>query len=137
MHEHASPTDVLLHPSMARDLESRGFYVSRSACKKSSSTGVSRPKNETSTRILPFSWLISSISPRKSANGPSMMRTVSPSWKGDLDLRRFRGHALHDGLDARSSSGTGLLSTLTNPVTPGVFRSAYQVSSSNTIRTST
>jgi hypothetical protein len=43
--------------------------------KKSSSTGVARPKMETSTRTLPFSGFTSSTVPLKLENGPSMTRT--------------------------------------------------------------
>ena len=40
--------------------------------------GVSRPKMLTRTLSLSWSSLISTISPEKSANGPSLTRTVSP-----------------------------------------------------------
>jgi hypothetical protein len=45
-----------------------------------SSTGVSRPKIETSTLSLEASWLISEISPEKSDSGPEMTLTDSPIW---------------------------------------------------------
>ena len=47
----------------------------RSTWRKSSSTGVSLPKNDTSTLTFERSWDISSTVPMKSRNGPSMMRT--------------------------------------------------------------
>src|SRR5262249_30896690 len=50
----------------------------RCTCRKSSSTGVSRPKKDTSTRTLPFSGLMSSTTPMKSVKGPSTTFTRSP-----------------------------------------------------------
>ncbi|TSC85319.1 MAG: hypothetical protein G01um101416_941 [Microgenomates group bacterium Gr01-1014_16] len=46
-------------------------------CKKSNSTGVSRPKMETRTRSLPCSSSIDSTLPKKSLNGPSVILTAS------------------------------------------------------------
>src|SRR5512142_1523131 len=59
-----------------------------STCMKSSSTGVARPKMDTSTRSLPFSGFTSSTVPLKFENGPSMTRTESPSsnWTFGLGL---------------------------------------------------
>ena len=55
---------------------------------KPTSTGVSRPKIETSTLSLAASWLISAISPEKSDSGPETTLTDSPieNWalRGDL-----------------------------------------------------
>jgi hypothetical protein len=50
-----------------------------STCKKSSSTGVSRPKNETITRTLALSISMLSTVPMKSLKGPSMIRTFWPT----------------------------------------------------------
>src|SRR5262249_18343293 len=58
----------------------------RCTCRKSSSTGVSRPKKDTSTRTLPFSGLMSSTTPMKSVNGPSTTLTRSPLVKLTLTL---------------------------------------------------
>ncbi len=46
-----------------------------STCKKSSSTGVARPKIVTMTFSVFLSVLTSSTTPLKLANGPSLMRT--------------------------------------------------------------
>src|SRR5439155_12019518 len=51
---------------------------------KDSSTGVSRSKMLTNTLSFAWSALISLIVPLKSANGPLMMRTTSPSSKPSL-----------------------------------------------------
>src|SRR5207253_3114538 len=48
----------------------------RSTWRKSSSTGVSRPKKETRTRTLPLSRSMESTTPTKSTKGPSTMRTL-------------------------------------------------------------
>src|SRR5215218_1381857 len=94
----------------------------RCTCKKSSSTGVSRPKKDTSTRTLPFSGLIASTMPMKSVNGPSTTLTRSPLEKLTLTRgasifirRRIR-------LTSGSSSGLGCVPAPTKPVTPGVVR---------------
>lgn len=50
-------------------------------CKKSNSTGVSRPKMETKTVTFPLASSIAETVPRRSVNGPSMMRTASPRVK--------------------------------------------------------
>src|SRR5258706_1968820 len=47
-------------------------------CKKSSSTGVSRPKIETRTFSLPLASSVLSIVPKKSEKGPSTIFTASP-----------------------------------------------------------
>ena len=82
------------------------------------------------TRMGPFS-------PRKSANGPSMIRTVSPSANDILTLGASAVIPLRMFWTSASERGTGLLLTLTKPVTPGVLRRAYHVSSSIIIRTNT
>src|SRR5882724_7027967 len=66
--------------------------------RKSSSTGVSRPKNDTSTRTLPFSGLMSSTTPMKSVNGPSTTLTRSPLVKLTLTLG-FLADLLEDLFD--------------------------------------
>ena len=78
--------------------------------------------------------------PWKSANGPAMIRTVSPSSHSS----RYSGFFWASGLTARifstsrEESGVGLVPVPldTNPVTPGVFRTTYQESLSYTILTS-
>src|SRR5579884_375589 len=79
--------DLLDHPLGALVAAAGHLYFvalgnahSFSTCRKSSSTRVSRPKNETSTQTLPFSRLISSTTPMNSANGPSMTLTLWPRW---------------------------------------------------------
>src|SRR5512133_2159191 len=57
-----------------------------STCMKSSSTGVARPKIDTSTRTLPLSGLTSSTVPLKFENGPSITRTWSPSSSSTVGL---------------------------------------------------
>ena len=52
-----------------------------STCRKSTSTGVDRPKIPTMTRSLPFSVFTSSMLPVKESKGPSMIRTISPTEK--------------------------------------------------------
>ena len=64
---------------------------------KSSSTGVSRPNMEIMTRTLPFSMLISSTSPLKSWNGPSITRTMSPNFKAHADAGLNDAGLLEDG----------------------------------------
>ena len=49
-----------------------------STCKKSSSTGVERPKIVTMTFSVFLSRLTSSTTPLKLVNGPSLIRTCSP-----------------------------------------------------------
>src|SRR4029079_11249839 len=55
-----------------------GRAHSFSTCRKSSSTGVSRPKMLTRTFTLLRSGLTSSTVPMNSANGPSVTRTLWP-----------------------------------------------------------
>src|SRR5947208_5546187 len=62
------------------------YFTNFSICRKSSSTGVSRPKIETSTLTLLRSGWTSSTTPWKSANGPSVTRTASPLVKATLYL---------------------------------------------------
>ena len=53
----------------------------RLTCVRCSSIGVSRPKTSTATTSLPPSSRISEMVPTKSANGPSLTRTLSPMLK--------------------------------------------------------
>ena len=122
--------------------------------------GVSRPKTDTSTRSFAWSRLISSIVPVKSANGPVVTRTVSPTSRS-MSICGFSGTTwtsppsppasvassvsstyslgiLRVLATSRSDSGTGLMPLApTNPVTAGVWRTMPHVSSSMSIRTST
>ena len=93
----------------------------------SSSTGVSRPKMLTSTLSLSWSSLISTIWPEKSANGPSLTRTVSPiSYSrrgrpalGPAPLVAF-GLDLQERLDlACGAAAWAWCPWPTKPVTPG------------------
>src|SRR5207237_6597487 len=66
-------------PNAEYAIQNRLSSYTFSTCKKSSSTGVSRPKNETITRTLARSMSISATVPMKSLKGPSTMRTF---WLG-------------------------------------------------------
>src|SRR4029078_3877358 len=67
-----------LDPDDRLDLLRHSYFTSFSICRKSSSTGVSRPKIETSTLTLLRSGFTSSTTPRRSVNGPSLTRTAYP-----------------------------------------------------------
>ncbi|KKT36408.1 MAG: hypothetical protein UW23_C0001G0018 [Candidatus Collierbacteria bacterium GW2011_GWA1_44_12] len=54
--------------------------------RKSSSTGVSRPKMETRTVTFPLASSMADTVPRRSVKGPSMMRTASPMVKAAWNL---------------------------------------------------
>ena len=54
------------------------YYLTRSTCSNSSSTGVARPKIETPTLTRPRSKSSSSTTPLKLAKGPSSTFTASP-----------------------------------------------------------
>ena len=93
----------------------------------------------TSTLSLAWSALISEIVPLKSAKGPDVIRTTSPSSKprrtaglcsSFLTTRIFS--------ISRRDSGVGFcpVPADTNPVTPGVLRTTYQESLSYSIFTS-
>src|ERR1700722_5060653 len=81
----------------------------------SSSTGVSRPKMLTRTLSLSWSSLISAICPEKSANGPSLTRTVSPTSCSSRGRLRLAGASPPSTLTCRMPStsrrarGVGLL----------------------------
>src|SRR5215213_8704171 len=111
-----------------------------------SSTGVSRPKMDTSTLSFCASGLISEIVAGRVSKGPSMTVTDSPTSKSTT---RTGAAALVPGFSLTSRlgasmektslvlSGTGWWVLPTNPVTPGVCRTAPHDSSVRSIRTST
>src|SRR5690606_4710122 len=104
-----------------------------STCMKSRSTGVARPKIETSTLIRPFSALTSSTEPLKFANGPSMTRTVSPTSKRTLGVL-FSAPSLtwevrRATSESRMGSGCSLPVEPRKPVTFGVFFTRWKVRS--------
>src|ERR1019366_895767 len=92
----------------------------------SSSTGVSRPNMLTSTLSFNWSSLISAIWPEKSANGPSLTLTVSPTCCWRRGLERGLWPSIPSGRPWRIAStsargkGVGLVPGPTKPVTPGV-----------------
>ena len=107
----------------------------------SSSTGVSRPKMLTSTLSLSWSSLSSMTSPEKSANGPSLTRTVSPISYSRRGLARVAicsslPLGMRNASTSRRGSGDGLAPWPTKPVTPGVLRITNQAVSSSSARTS-
>ena len=75
--------------------------------------------------------MISLIVPLKSANGPEMIRTTSPSSNPSRNCG-FTSSFFTDRIfsTSRRESGVGLLPVpaATNPVTPGVLRTTYQES---------
>ena len=80
---------------------------------------------------------ISLTAPSKPLNGPSMMLTTSPAVKsiwcfGSSTPIRFLILAI-----SASETGVGSVPLPTNPVTPGVLRTMYHVSSVSFISTST
>src|SRR5688500_14377286 len=115
----------------------RHYFTSFSICRKSSSTGVSRPKMDTKTLTLFRSGFTSSTTPWRSVNGPSVTRTASPFVNATL---YFGASSLICPRTARTSlsvSSVGLSPLPTKLVTPGVLRTTYQESSLMTISTST
>src|SRR6476660_5928427 len=116
-----------------------------------SSTGVSRPKIETSTCSFCCSALISLIVAGSVANGPSMTVTDSPTSKSTTaagadgeaaasppPVRAACGAMAGARILTTSSmvSGEGREVAPTKPVTPGVLRTAPHDSSLSSIRTS-
>src|SRR5690606_6257723 len=114
-----------------------------------SSTGVSRPKMETRTLSFWFSTLISGIAGGSVANGPSVTVTDSPTVKS-TSTGAFAaawaglpgsgaGASIGASIEKTSSSvsGTGWWVWPTNPVTPGVWRTAPHDSSVRSMRTRT
>jgi hypothetical protein len=101
-----------------------------STCAKSSSTGVARPKIETSTRTFCFSAFTSSTMPAKFENGPSMTRTFSPSSNEMRGLGALAPSVICALICAMSFSGTGVgLVPPRKPVIFGVFLTRWKVSS--------
>src|SRR6478672_4970962 len=117
-----------------------------------SSTGVSRPKMETSTLSFWVSGLISEIVAGRVSKGPSMTVTDSPTSKSTT--RTSLGAPVPDAAAPSApaaaskvgasivktssiDSGTGWCALPTNPVTPGVWRTAPQLSSVRSMRTRT
>src|SRR5712671_946810 len=114
-----------------------------STWRKSSSTGVSRPKMLTRTLTLFRSGLTSSTVPMNSANGPSVTRTLWPFVKATRNFGVSTPMCRRICLTSFSSSGIGSLRTPgmfappTKLVTPGVFRTTNQLSGSRIISTRT
>src|SRR6267143_780758 len=89
---------------------------------KSSSTGVARPKMETSTLTRPLSGFTSSTVPLKLENGPSTTRTLSPSSNSTFGFG-FRAPSLSWVVSRAIScslTAGGLVALPTNPVILGV-----------------
>src|ERR1039458_9991328 len=97
-----------------------------------------------STSTLTFSWssLISAMWPGKSANGPSLIRTVSLSSNSWVGRERLVGDSTPSAFTWRIDStslrlsGVGLDAEPTKPVTPGEERIANHTSSDGVHRTS-
>ena len=106
---------------------------------KDSSTGVSRPKIETSTLTFCASGLISLIVAGSVANGPSMTVTDSPTSKSTTLTCGLVSFFWVAGTRIRTTSSTvsgdGRDVAPTKPVTPGVLRTAPHDSSLRSIRT--
>src|SRR5271166_2974654 len=104
---------------------------------KPTSTGVSRPKMDTSTFRRAASSLISEISPEKSERGPETTLTDSPI----ANWARVRVAVATSLCNSRSTSpwvsGTGSWEEPTKPVTPGVPLTTPQESSLSSMLTST
>src|SRR5687768_9685409 len=98
-------------------------HYSFSTCRKSSSTGVARPKIVTITLSVFFSMFTSSTMPLKPVNGPSLMRTWSPLSKVYFGFGFSAAVLTCSRICSTSSllSGVGLAPAPTNPVTFGVF----------------
>src|SRR5690606_22414819 len=143
-HSAAPPRAATTRPTRpAAGTGGTGSAQSLATWENSSSTGVSRPKMFTRTFIFMWSSLISTISPEKSANGPSFTRTDSCSSYSRRGRARLVGvsSAAASGTAMKPStslrdSGVGLLPAPTKPVTPGVLRITYQLSSSRSQRIS-
>ena len=93
---------------------------------------------ETMTFTLPASGDTSDTTPSNSASGPETTFTDCPTSR--LDEVFFGASRLVRFMILLYSSrvsGAGLPSAPTNPVTPGVLRTAAQLRSSSSMRTST
>src|SRR5205809_1904594 len=115
----------------------RHYFTSFSIWRKSSSTGVSRPKIDTRTLTLLRSGLTSSTTPCRSVNGPSVTRTASPFVNATLYFGASSLICRRIALTSPSESGVGVVPMPTKLVTPGVLRTTYQESSPMIISTST
>src|SRR2546426_1627084 len=108
-----------------------------STCMKSSSTGVARPKIETSTRTRPLSGFTSSTVPLKFENGPSTTRTLSPSSNSTFGFgfsAPSESCVVSRAISCSLTAG-GLVALPTNPVILGVFFTRCQVRSFSSICT--
>src|SRR5437899_1867113 len=108
-----------------------------STCMKSSSTGVARPKIETSTRTRPLSGFTSSTVPLKFENGPSTTRTLSPSSNSTFAFgfsAPSESCVVSRAISCSLTAG-GLVALPTNPVIFGVFFTRCQVRSFSSICT--
>src|SRR6266478_5984250 len=108
-----------------------------STCMKSSSTGVARPKIETSTRTRPLSGFTSSTVPLKLEKGPSTTRTLSPSSNSTFGFG-FSAPSLSCVVSRAIScslTAGGFVALPTNPVILGVFFTRCQVRSLSSICT--
>src|SRR4051812_18016552 len=110
-----------------------------STCVYSNSTGVARPKIDTATLSRPFSSSTSSTMPVKEVKGPSLTRTCSPTSKMIARFGRSMPSCTWCWIRIASASeiGVGLPLPPRKPVTFGVFMTRCQVSSVNSIFTST
>src|SRR5256712_394278 len=127
--------DLHLHDSL--DLLRHLYFTSFSIWRKSSSTGVSRPKIDTRTFTLLRSGFTSSTTPWRSVNGPSVTRTASPFVNATLYFGASSLIWRRIALTSPSVSGVGCVPIPTKLVTPGVLRTTYQESSPMIISTST
>src|SRR4030042_3065032 len=106
------------------------FYPSHynfATWRKSNSTGVSRPKIETKTLILPFVSSISEIEPKNSANGPSTILTASPTEKVVLNFGASIFMNFWIVPISSSGRGVGRLALPTKLVIPGGVLTANHV----------
>src|SRR4029079_7166112 len=111
-----------------------------STCAKSSSTGVARRKSATARRTWACSYLTSSTEPLKSVNGPSLMRTISPTSHCTLGRGFSTPSCICETIFITSASEIGdgrVLAPPTNPVTLLVCLTRCQVSSPISISTRT
>ena len=119
----------------------RGAARSSATWLNESSTGVSRPKIDTSTLSFWASAWISLIEAGSVANGPSMTVTDSPTSKSaalvSTTCGRFSSSGARNCMTSSMDSGDGRWVCPTKPVTPGVLRTADHDSSVSSIRTST
>src|SRR5262249_35718840 len=103
------------------------------------STGTCRSKMFTITWSFCASGLTSVISPSKSASGPEVILTDSPSWNSTCERCATAAPAPVWRMRSTSGceSGTGVAPAPTKPVTPGVFFTTVQASSLRSMFTST